>query len=132
MTADTTVTAMTLWQLIADHAGRIAAVGAGLAALGFIWRVVVRIIRWADRMGDILGRLHKIASYELQPNSGGSLADAVRRTETTQQRILVTLDDAVARLDTHARKIDEHVEESKEWVNTVRSIHPDVPEWPKP
>ncbi len=123
---------MTLWQMVAEHAGRVATLGAGLAALAFIARVVWRVVRWADRMGDMLGRLHKVATYELQPNSGGSLADAVRRTETNQQRILVTLDDAVARLDDTAARVEEHLGESKEWVGLVRAKDPDMPEWPRP
>lgn len=66
----------------------VAAVVAGLGALGWLWvrvrRLYVagrnRVLRWGARFDA----LDALVSHELQPNTGSSMKDSLRRLEATQ------------------------------------------------
>jgi hypothetical protein len=65
----------------------IAAVTAGATALGFMLKMLRRLVRWAMDMGRTLDALNDLAQYELRPNHGGSLKDHAAQVPPLVRRV---------------------------------------------
>lgn len=67
----------------------LAAVVAGLTALGWIWTRLVRAARRCGRWWDAgvarFDALEALVQHELNPNTGSSMKDALARVEAAQQ-----------------------------------------------
>lgn len=70
----------------------LAAVVAGLTALGWLWtrlrRVVRRLVRWWRAVERRFDALEALVQHELNPNTGTSMKDALGRVEAAQREHL--------------------------------------------
>lgn len=118
---------------LADHSLWLAAVTAGLTALGLLLRRTVRGIRWARRQAREWARrfaaLEGLVHHELTPNSGSSVKDQLGRIE----RRLTEVD---GRAYLTAGLLSQHVQESRDYLDNVTAVlkdqginlpHPTVP-----
>lgn len=106
------------WADLDEHSVYLAAIVAGLTALGWLlrkaWRGLLalrRFLREARRRFDALERL---VIHELNPNSGSSLKDAMARVEAKVTRV------EGRALMVHGL-LDQHVEESRTYLADVAS-----------
>lgn len=95
---------MELWDNLNSTGQGIVLTGAVIAALGVIYRQVVRpLVRGVQRLSEALERVES-HTIELTPNSGSHLYDAIKRIE---------------------RKVDEHISSSTPPINIqVKNEHP--------
>ena len=86
-----------------QHGREIVTVAAVLAALGVIYRAMVRpVMQFGRRIDKALGAVEK----ELQPNGGSSLRDAVNRVESVAGHTSVRVEELHQRHDDLARRLD--------------------------
>lgn len=83
-----------MWALLAhldDYAGWLAAVVAGLAALGWlgrrVWRIGREVVRRAKEVARKIDTLEELAGYELNPNGGGSIKDRVGKIPALEETV---------------------------------------------
>lgn len=90
-----------------DYGGWLAAVVAGLAALGWLIRRAFRIVSGtAHRAREVarkIDRLDELASLELQTNGGGSMKDCVALVPILLHRVTAV----EIKLDEHLKKKGE-------------------------
>lgn len=107
---------MTLLEQVADVAGDVAVIGAGLGVLGLLARKSLKGVRWAgstwQEWAARFAALEGLVHHELTPNSGTSVKDSLARVETR-------LADVDGRQLLTAGLLAQHVEESRSYLDAV-------------
>lgn len=83
-------------EIVQSWAAWLAALVAGLAALGWLSKKLRAGMRRARDLADKIGVIHELAEYELNPNHGGSIKDRV------------------AKIPDIERRLDDHLEQSRQ------------------
>lgn len=67
----------------------LATVSAGLAGLVYIGKQARNLWRWGRGLARMVEAVHGLVEHELQPNSGGSLYDMVKRIDAWREGHIV-------------------------------------------
>jgi hypothetical protein len=63
----------------------VASISAGLAGLVYIGKQARNLWRWGRGLARMVDAIHGLVEHELQPNSGGSLYDMVKRIDVWRE-----------------------------------------------
>lgn len=63
----------------------LAYIAGGLTSLAIIGKQVRNLWRWGRGLARMVEAVHGLVEHELQPNSGGSLYDMVKRIDTWRE-----------------------------------------------